>query len=275
MAEKQKILVVDDEPEIREVLQMMLSSEGYEITEACNAQEAVEKAHKIGARVIGFIDKKDAPLVKLCDWCISYPVNEQLKFYMAASRLMYLNGEFPEYEDYWNNMDAYLADALAQVEIKADAWAADYAEKKYEYVKKHPEMPHYFIGSGNQWGATYSYAMCYWEEQLWIRTKSISCGEFFHGTLEVMDAETPVTLFLGEDAQRPLAERVKNFLPRVCRNYTLIDTKDYELKGIKEEYRGTISHLVMHGVNNRVDAHMEAAFCHPMDIRRYYRQWDY
>ena len=30
MAEKQKILVVDDEPEIREVLQMMLSSEGYE-----------------------------------------------------------------------------------------------------------------------------------------------------------------------------------------------------------------------------------------------------
>ena len=34
MAEKQKILVVDDEPEIREVLQMMLSSEGYEITEA-------------------------------------------------------------------------------------------------------------------------------------------------------------------------------------------------------------------------------------------------
>ena len=44
MAEKQKILVVDDEPEIREVLEMMLSSEGYEITEACNAQEAVEKA---------------------------------------------------------------------------------------------------------------------------------------------------------------------------------------------------------------------------------------
>ena len=55
----------------------------------------------------------------------------------------------------------------------------------------------------------------------------------------------------------------------------MIDTKDYELKGIKEAYRGTISHLVMHGVNNRVDAHMEAVFCHPMDIRRYYRQWDY
>ena len=31
MQEKQKILVADDEPEIREVLRMMLGSEGYEI----------------------------------------------------------------------------------------------------------------------------------------------------------------------------------------------------------------------------------------------------
>ena len=32
-----------------------------------------------------------------------------------------------------------------------------------------PDLPHYFVGAGNQWGATYSYAMCYWEEQMWIR----------------------------------------------------------------------------------------------------------
>lgn len=44
MQEKQRILVADDEPEIREVLRMMLGSEGYEILEAANAEEAVEKA---------------------------------------------------------------------------------------------------------------------------------------------------------------------------------------------------------------------------------------
>ena len=38
MAENQIILVVEDDPEIREVLLMMLSSVGYEFTEACNAQ---------------------------------------------------------------------------------------------------------------------------------------------------------------------------------------------------------------------------------------------
>ena len=41
--EKQRILVADDEPEIREVLRMMLESEGYDIVEACNAQEAVDR----------------------------------------------------------------------------------------------------------------------------------------------------------------------------------------------------------------------------------------
>jgi len=29
------------------------------------------------------------------------------------------------------------------------------------------------------------------------------------------------------------------------------------------------------GVNNRVDAYLEQVFCHPMQIRRYYRQFDY
>jgi len=47
MQEKQKILVADDEPEIREVLRMMLGSEGYEIVEACNADEAVANAERV------------------------------------------------------------------------------------------------------------------------------------------------------------------------------------------------------------------------------------
>ncbi len=236
---------------------------------------AVKKAKQIGASVFGFIDVKDAPLAKLCDWCISYPLNEQLKFYMVANRLMYNNGEFPEYDNYNAEMEAYLPQALVEVSKAADAWASEFAKDKYNYYKKHPEMPHYFVGAGNQWGATYSYAMCYWEEQLWIRTKSITSSEFFHGMLEIVDAETPVTVFVGEDEQRVLSERVVNFLPRICRNFVVIDTKDYELKGIRSEFRSTVSHLVMNRVNERIDVHMENEFKHPLEIRRYYRQLDY
>ncbi len=237
----------------------------------------VDKVHEIGGRVFAFIDTPGSTLTQpdKQDYLITYKQNEQLKFYMTANYLMYKNGEFDDYDAYNKEMEQHLALALAQVEKDSDEWAYDYAKRKVAFLNEHPDLPHYFIGCGNQYGATYSYAMCYWEEQMWIRTKSISCQEFFHGMQEIVVADTPITLFMGEDEQRPLAERVARFLPKVNANYTIIDTKEQELAGISEKYRGTISHLVMHGVNNRVDAYMELFLRHPLSIRRYYNQMEY
>lgn len=231
--------------------------------------EAVDRLKAKGVKIFGFIDIPGTPLNPKMDYLVEYPLNEQLKFFMVAHRLMFLNGEFDEYEAYYQNMDEHLALALVEVEKSADEFAKKFAEQhKDDYL-------HYFVGAGNQWGSTYSYAMCYWEEQHWIRTKSIHSAEFFHGMLEIVDRDTNVTVFVGEDEQRPLSERVAKFLPRICARYTIIDTKDYELKGIKPEYRGTISHLVSHAVTNRIDVHMEQQNCHPMEIRRYYRRLEY
>lgn len=239
--------------------------------------QLVDRVHEIGATVFSFIDTPGSILTQpdKQDYLILYPKNEQLKFYMVCNYLMYKNGEFSDYERYNAQMEAHLANALVQVEKLSDSWAYDFAEKKVKDFTARPDMPHYFIGCGNQYGATYSYAMCYWEEQMWIRTKSISCPEFFHGMQEIIVKDTPVTLFMGEDEQRPLAERVAAFLPKVCDNYTIIDTKEFPLEGIAPEYRGSISHLVMHAVNNRVDAYMELFLRHPLSIRRYYRQFEY
>ena len=231
--------------------------------------DAVKKAQTDGARVLGFIDVETTELAKRMDWEIAYPANEQLKFFMVADRLMFRHGEFPEYEEYYAQLDAHLAVDLAEVEKAADAFGLAFAQKH------HDDKLHYFVGAGNQYGSTYSYAMCYWEEQHWIRTKSIHSSEFFHGMLEIVDRDTPVTVFVGEDSQRPLSERVVRFLPRVCANYTVIDSRDYALPGIDERFRGNLSHLVTHAVTQRIDAHIEAINRHPMEIRRYYRRLDY
>lgn len=231
--------------------------------------ESVKKAKAAGATIFGFVDTPNTPLYEMSDYVISYTANEQLKLFMVADRFMFNHGEFPEYDRYYAELDAHLAAALVETEKLADDFGRAFAEKH------HDDVMHYFVGCGNQYGKTYSYAMCYWEEQHWLRSKSIHAGEFFHGTLEVIDRDTPVTLFLGEDAQRPLAERVARFLPSVCANYTLIDSKDYPLTGISPEFRGHLSHLVVHAVTQRIDAHIERINCHPMQIRRYYRQWEY
>jgi fructoselysine-6-phosphate deglycase len=230
---------------------------------------AVAQVKEIGARIVGFIDVKEAPLAQSVDYLVSYPANEQIKFFMAADRFMFNNGDFPQYEQFYSELDEHLAKALVEVEKAADAFG-----KKFAHEHKDDSM-HYFVGAGNHWGAVYSYAMCYWEEQHWLRSKSIHSSEFLHGTLEVIDRDTAVTVFVGEDEQRPLSERVAKFLPRICSRYTIIDTKDYELEGISPEYRGRISHLLLHAITQRIDAHLEKINCHPMEIRRYYRQLDY
>lgn len=234
--------------------------------------QAVKEIKELGATLIGFIDTKGSVLAELCDHVITYeaPGTEQIKFFMVADRLMYKNGDFTDYEEYYQELENHLAVGLVEAEKKADAFGLAFAEKHRR------DSMHYFIGAGNQWGAVYSYAMCYWEEQSWLPSKSIHAAEFLHGTLEIVEETTPVTLFLGEDEQRPLAERVQKLLPRICGNYTFIDTKDYPIEGISEKNRGRVlSHLLMHCVTQRIDAHVEKLNCHPLEIRRYYRQFDY
>lgn len=231
--------------------------------------DGVKKAQEAGAKVIGFVDYPDTKLAKMVDYLISYPKNEQLKFFMTADRFMYNAGEFDEYHELYAELDEYLARGLVDVEKAADELGESIARKHMN------DSIHYFVGAGSQYGATYSYAMCFWEEQHWIRTKSIHSAEFFHGMFEIIDRDTAVTVFIGEDSQRSLSERVAKFLPRVCANYNVIDTKDYELKGISEKFRGHLSHLLMRAITSRIDVHIEKLNCHPMEIRRYYRQLDY
>ena len=42
------------------------------------------------------------------------------------------------------------------MEKAADAFGLAFAQKH------HDDRLHYFVGAGNQYGSTYSYAMCYW-----------------------------------------------------------------------------------------------------------------
>ena len=61
--------------------------------------------------------------------------------------------------------------------------------------------------------------MCYWEEQSWLRSKSIHAAEFLHGTLEIVDETTPVTLFIGEDGDDRWQNSSKIIAENLCQLY--------------------------------------------------------
>ncbi len=81
---------------------------------------AVEDIKKVGATLIGFIDTKDSPLARLCDYTITYPAlgTEQIKFFMVADRLMHKNGDFEDYEKYYQQLEDYLAIGLVEARKK-------------------------------------------------------------------------------------------------------------------------------------------------------------
>jgi fructoselysine-6-phosphate deglycase len=229
---------------------------------------AVKYAKEKGATVIGFIEKKGTPLAEAVDYLISSEGGSYYKLCETALRFMYNANEFPEYERFFEELKS-LPEALLQAK-------EEFEDKAIAYVDQYKDEPiQYLVGSGNTWGWTYCYAMCIMEEMQWMRTKSIQAAEFFHGTLEVIDRDTSVVLFIGEDETRPLMERVEKFVHRVSDKVTVVDTKDYELKGISEEFRGLVSPFVMIAVCERISKHLEEKRKHPLEIRRYYRRLDY
>lgn len=224
-----------------------------------------------GATTIGLVGFEKTELGDIVDYkLVNYCENDfasdsiNIQLYMLIFRLMYNNNEFPEYEAFVTQLQS-IPEALLEVkkaaESKAEQFALQYKDETYHMV----------VGSGNLWGKAYSYAMCVLEEMQWIRTKTIHAAEFFHGTLELVEEDTSIIVLKGEDETIPLIERVEKFAEKYTKKLTVFDTKEYELQGVDDSFRGYLSPLVMGTILQRVSVHLEDKTGHSLDIRRYYR----
>lgn len=228
-----------------------------------------------GATTIGLVGELGTPLANLSDYClVNYSENNTasdsiyLQLYLLIFKLMQANGDFPDYIQFANELETMpnvLLDVKKQTESHAEQFAKLYKDETY----------HILVGSGSVWGETYSYAMCVLEEMQWIRTKSIHAAEFFHGTLELVERDTSIILMTGEDESRPLMDRVERFATKYTDKVSIFDTKQYELKGISEEYRKFLSPMIIASLFERVSTYLEKERNHSLETRRYYRTVEY
>lgn len=244
-----------------------LTSKSGDTAETVRCAQALKEK---GVRLVSVVGVENSPLEKLSDHTVIYRAGrpQELAFYLLIGKILYNKGFFAEYPAFADNL-AHLGKALAKVRIQAD-------DKCLEYAKKYHKEPYnIWIGSGDLWPTAYSYSMCVLEESQWIRTKSVTSAEFFHGTLELVEKDVCVTLLLTEGPTRPLDERVKAFMEGRSDKFTCFDTKDYELPGIEERFRQYLSPVVMAAVLQRIGKNMEVITGHSLDIRRYYRKSEY
>lgn len=229
---------------------------------------AVDKAHEIGATVIGYVEKEGSPLYEKSDYLITTTGGGYYFWYTVTLRFMYHAGQFPRYEKFFEELKN-MPENVVEIYKKAD-------EKAAEYARAYQDEPiQYLVGSGNLEDWAVCYGMCIMEEMQWMRTRPISASNFFHGTLEVIDRDTSVILIKGEDKTRPLMDRVENFVHKISAKVTVFDSKEFELKGISDEFRGMLCPIMMRSAFQRVSTHLEYNRRHPLAVRRYYRRLDY
>lgn len=134
---------------------------------------------------------------------------------------------------------------------------------------------HIITGAGLSWAQAWYYGMCILEEMQWIRTRPVHAGDFFHGTLELVEDGTSVIILKGEDDCRPLADRVESFVRRHTDKVTVLDTQAIAAPGLSPRTRGLVSQVFLATVLERLSAHLAVLRNHPLTTRRYYRKVSY
>jgi fructoselysine-6-phosphate deglycase len=192
--------------------------------------EMLELARSRGATIVTLVGNADTPLGQGGDHVLVNPStdttsseNYYLQGLLIALSVLQHRGEISNYASLLLELST-LPEQLVEMKRSMEPRAPDFAKAlaAHDY--------HIITASGNAWPEAYSYSMCVLEEMQWIRTRPVHASDFFHGTLELLEAGTSVVLLKGEDETRPLAERVERFVPSVGGHLTVVDTADFYLR---------------------------------------------
>ncbi|WP_289057737.1 SIS domain-containing protein [uncultured Mesotoga sp.] len=235
---------------------------------------AANLAKEIGAVSIGFTGIADSPLGKAVDYVFTNHANTGVTdskivvLYQILLNILKGTQSFDKYDDFMNAMNL-LPEELVNVKVAA----VDAAEK---FAKENKNEKYFMVlGAGACWGAAYSYAICILEEMQWIIAQPVHAGEYFHGPFEIVTENTNLLILKGEDASRPVVQRAEDFSRKYSKKVTVVDSKDYELKGIPENLRGFFSPLVLSAALDVFSQNIAKEREHPLSTRRYMGVVDY
>jgi fructoselysine-6-phosphate deglycase len=228
-----------------------------------------------GATVITLVGHKDTPLGQKADHAfVNFAEDDTssesfyLQSLLIALSIMKHRGEFADYDGTVEELSAlpkHLVAAKQLFEPEAAKLAAAFESEPY----------HIITSSGGSWAQAWYYGMCILEEMQWIRTRPIHAADFFHGTLELVEKGVSVVILKGEDAYRPLTDRVEHFARRYTDKVTVLDAAFFELPGVSKETRALISPVILATILERLSAHLEVKRNHPLTTRRYYKKVSY
>lgn len=187
--------------------------------------------------------------VATCTLTATAPEAVALQALAIALALLAEVGAMPEAEALLADLarlPAMLPAAVRAFDPEAAALAARLRGERYLIV----------TAPGSAWPVAHHFALDTLEKRLRIRARPVHASDFFHGTLELVEPGVSLLLVKGEDALRPLAERVERFVPRYTDRLWTIDAAAAELPGLAPQVRALASPVVLAALLGRVGAHL-------------------
>ena len=235
----------------------------------------IARCKQLGAKVLSLVGHADTPVAREATVaCVNYAADDTscenlyIQSLLIALSVMHHRGE-----------DLSYAQTLAQLRLMPDLLLGvkdQFAEMAASYAARIEREPYHLItAAGNCWPEAWYFGMCILEEMQWIKTRPVHAADFFHGPLELVEKDVSLILLKGEDAARPLVERVERFAAGVTSKVAVLDAAAFDLPGLSPTVRALISPILLATVLERVSAHLEVRRDHPLTTRRYYRRMAY
>lgn len=236
--------------------------------------QAAEFVKQYNCMTVGITQFADSPLAKNVQQPLIYGKSKQgysSKFIIILALMASIMKEMEGWklaDKIMKSLEA-LPDALADTVESSDQRGSEEARlfKDDDFMM--------IMGSGPNYSTAYSFGICVLMEMQWMHTYVGEAAEFFHGPFEVLDQNTPVFLFKGEDASRPIVERVERFCKKYSERLVIYDSKDYEMKGIDPEVRAIVSPMILSSAADRFAEHLSIWRNHPLSTRRYMWKSEY
>ena len=238
--------------------------------------EATKFCRAKGATTVAYTRHPDSPLAGAVDVAFTYGDDKGVgdpKQTAEAITVLAILRELGEITpaDY----DAHIAAlaALPDALLAAVRQSEDLNHRIAETLKDAPVI--YVLGSGPNVGVAYCLSMCYLQEMQWKHAAHFDAAEWLHGAMEVVQEDTAVILYMGEEATRPIDERAQRFIEKYTRKGFCVDARDIELPGIEAAMRPFVSTYVLFALQSRLAEHFEAVRGHDLKQRRYMFQVEY
>lgn len=175
----------------------------------------------------------------------------------------------------WDLFDPLMSSLHALPRVIADVSADSDHRATQDALLLRDDRILYHVAGGPMFASAYVWGVCVLMEMQWMHSVPLEAAEFFHGPFEIVDRNTPLVLYKGEDPSRPLMDRVERFCKRYTERLFIYDSKDYAMPGVDPRIRGIVAPHVVQSALRRVSEHLAVWHNHPLTTRRYMWKTEY